>query len=163
MSENKSSFMFPWEKAAMRDDDMPDGLDILDQMAYTVLRAIYKSYSSGTISRENASMQKNKLRREYERAVLETKFQSNLCYHHEKTLRMTEMAKTLCRKEPTPENALKLCDAIDSLADNDARRPVILLEQGAKCPLCEKFFEADHAARKPNYCESCGSQLGWPA
>ena len=163
MSENQTRFTFPWETDAMHNNELPDGLDLIDQMAFTVLRGIYQGYNSGAISREAASEQKNKLRREYERAVQESNFQNSLCYHHEKLLRMTEMAKVLCRKDPTPENAVQLCDVLDGLTNIDTLRPVVLTPHGAKCPLCEKFFEKDHAARKPNYCESCGSQLGWPA
>jgi len=30
------------------------------------------------------------------------------------------------------------------------------------CPLCGNFFDPDHAARHPAYCEDCGCGLGWP-
>ena len=36
-----TGFSFPWEKAAMRGEELPDGLSLPDQMAYTCLRHIY--------------------------------------------------------------------------------------------------------------------------
>ena len=32
----------------------------------------------------------------------------------------------------------------------------------ANCPRCGKFFNPAHAARKPRFCEDCGTELRWP-
>ena len=43
---------FPFERAAMNDEDMPLGLDIADACFYTALRIIYKEYHNGVIDRK---------------------------------------------------------------------------------------------------------------
>lgn len=42
-------------------------------------------------------------------------FQGRLANHHSRILRDTEAAKTACRKDPTPENAMRFCDVLDGL------------------------------------------------
>ena len=50
-----TGFTFPWEKAAMHGEELPEGLSLPDQMAYTCLRNIYFLYYNTTISRDQAS------------------------------------------------------------------------------------------------------------
>ena len=50
-----TGFSFPWEKAAMRGEELPDGLSLPDQMAYTALRNTYRAYYDKTISRDAAA------------------------------------------------------------------------------------------------------------
>lgn len=38
---------------------------------------------------------------------------------------------------------------------------VILSEHGANCPCCRKFFNREHADRRPRFCEDCGAMLVW--
>ena len=45
-----TGFTFPWEKAAMHGEELPEGLSLPDQMAYTCLRNIYFLYYNKTIS-----------------------------------------------------------------------------------------------------------------
>lgn len=49
-----TGFTFPWEKAAMHGEELPEGLSLPDQMAYTCLRNIYFLYYNKTISRDQA-------------------------------------------------------------------------------------------------------------
>lgn len=37
----------------------------------------------------------------------------------------------------------------------------IVKEHGAICPCCGKFFNQEHATRKPRFCEDCGAMLVW--
>ena len=53
-----TGFSFPWEKAAMRGEELPDGLSLPDQMAYTALRNTYRAYYDKTISRDAAAAEK---------------------------------------------------------------------------------------------------------
>lgn len=99
----------------MRGDEMPDGLPLPDQMAYTTLRNIYQAYSRKTISREAATAEKMRLRREYQMAKDQWAFWDSLAQHHVKVIRNTEAANTACRKNPTPENALRLCNVLDGI------------------------------------------------
>lgn len=56
---------FPFERAAMNDEDMPHGLDIADACFYTALRIIYKAYHNGVIGREIGVELKKQLARAY--------------------------------------------------------------------------------------------------
>ena len=56
---------FPFERAAMNDEDMPSGLDIADAYFYAALRIIYKAYHNGVIGRKTGTELKNKLARSY--------------------------------------------------------------------------------------------------
>lgn len=99
----------------MNGAEMPGGLPLPDQMAYTTLRNIYRAYHDKTISRDMAAAEKQRLRREYEQMSEVWAFQGRLADHHSRILRDTEAAKTACRKSPTPENAVRLCNVLDGL------------------------------------------------
>lgn len=99
----------------MRGDEMPDNLPLPDQMAYTTLRNIYSAYYSKAISREAASLEKRRLVRQYENAKETWAFWDKLAAHHASILKDSEKARTLCRKNPSPENVLLLCDVIDGI------------------------------------------------
>lgn len=115
-----TGFTFPWENAAIHGDPMPSGLSLADQMAYTALRQIYHSYRTKAISREMAASEKVQLRRSYEKALEEQFFADKLTRHHVRVLKDSEAAKAVCRKNPTPENARRLCDVLDGLERMEA-------------------------------------------
>ena len=104
---------FPWEQAAQRGAEPPDGLPLADMMAYTALRNIYGAYREKRVDREQASREKRRLRREWEKAKEAEAFAGKLAAHHTRLIRAVERAVCDCRKEPTPENAVRLCDVID--------------------------------------------------
>lgn len=99
----------------MRGDEMPEGLSLPDQMAYTAMRNIYWSYHNNIISRDAAAAEKLRIRRTYTAAVEALEFWGKLANQRACLLRYTEAVKTACRKAPTAENALRLCDVIDGL------------------------------------------------
>lgn len=99
----------------MNGDELPPGLTLTDQMAYIALRGIYTQYRAKHISRACAQREKLKIRRRYEQAVSELSFQNKLIMHIVTLRRETELAKTACRKDPTKENAMRLCDVIDGI------------------------------------------------
>jgi len=76
----------------MNGDEMPDGLSLPAQMAYTTLRNIYDVYYRKSLSREAAAAEKRKLRRQYEMAMETLAFQDKLTDHHVRILRGSEMA-----------------------------------------------------------------------
>ena len=106
---------FPWEQEAQRGADMPDGLKLADQMAYAALRSIYHDFHEKRMDRGQASREKQLLRRSWEKAKEAEAFSDKLTAHHVRLIRATERVVCACRKDPTPENALRLCDAIDGL------------------------------------------------
>ena len=73
-----TGFSFPWEKAAMRGEELPDGLSLPDQMAYTALRNTYRAYYDKTISRDAAAAEKQRIRLAWERAVSRAAFDQRL-------------------------------------------------------------------------------------
>lgn len=108
-------WVFPWEKDAQKGMPMPDELSLPDQMAYTALRSIYESYRGKHITREQAAHEKRLLRREWEKARGAEAFGARLVSFRSKLLRDMEAVKTEVRKDPSPENALRLCDVIDGI------------------------------------------------
>lgn len=106
---------FPWERDAQKGFPMPEDLSLSDQMAYTALRNIYESYHGKRMDREQAAHEKRLLRREWEKARETEAFGARLAFFRSKLLRDTETVKTEVRKNPSPENALRLCDVIDGI------------------------------------------------
>ena len=94
---------------------MPEGLDLADMMAYTALRNIYGAYREKRMAREQASREKRLLRREWEKAREAGAFDRKITDYHVRLIRAVERASCACRKDPTPENAVRLCDVIDGL------------------------------------------------
>lgn len=103
----------------MRGEELPDGLSLPDQMPYTALRNTYRAYYDKTISRDAAAAEKQRIRLAWERAVSRAAFDQRLTTYHVKVIRETEAAKNAFRKDPTPANALRLCDAMDGLPPPD--------------------------------------------
>ncbi len=106
---------FPWEQEARSGADMPAGLPLVDMMAYTALRSIYRDFHEKRMARDQASREKRLLRREWEKAKSADAFCRKLTDHHVRLIRAVEQAVCACRKDPTPENALLLCNAIDGI------------------------------------------------
>ncbi len=51
----------PFERAAMRGEEMPSGLCLAEQRTYLALRLLYAEYRKGNIERERASAEKKKI------------------------------------------------------------------------------------------------------
>lgn len=106
---------FPWEREASRGAEMPDGLCLPDQMAYAALRSIYRDFHEKHMDREQAAREKRLIRREWEKAKEGEAFERKLSDYHVRLRRAVEQAACKFRKDPTVENALGLCDALDGL------------------------------------------------
>lgn len=81
-----TGFTFPWEKAAMHGEELPEGLSLPDQMAYTCLRNIYFLYYNKTISRDQAAAEKQRVRVQWERAASAAEFERKLSVHHARVI-----------------------------------------------------------------------------
>lgn len=151
------------EKLAMQGAAMPDSLPSAEQKFFQTMSHLYGRYHDKKIEQKQASAEKRQAYMALRREISEDTFRDNLVCHSEKLNRLKEIASCKCRKNPTEENALALCDVVDGLSMDDPARTVIKTEHGANCPICGSFFNQEHADRKPAYCENCGCRLGWDA
>jgi hypothetical protein len=149
------------EKLAMEGDRMPDGLPLAEQKFFQTMSFLYARFRNKMITPEAASVEKKQAYMALNREQKEETFKDNLVYHTERLNRMTESVKAKCRKNPSAEACIELCDVLDGFNTSDIRREAIKTEYGANCPVCGKFFNQDHANNKPNFCENCGCRLGW--
>lgn len=108
-------YAFPWEREAMQGAEMPDGLSIHDQMAYISLRTLYHDYHEKRLDRAMASAEKWRIVGAWQRAKDTAEFQRKLAFFSARVFKDTEAAKTAVRKNPSPENAIRLCNVIDGL------------------------------------------------
>lgn len=105
------------ERAAMKNEPMPDGLKIYDQMYFQALRHLYLQYNSRQMSREQGQIEKRKLTverdrlaRESESIIMYSKYyaevykalaQASSTYAKERTLAHADaMYKSLYRVAP---------------------------------------------------------------
>ncbi len=108
-------YAFPWEREAMRGAEMPDGLSLHDQMAYISLRTLYHDYHEKRMDRPTASAEKRRIIGAWDRAKRTAEFESRLALFHARLYKDTEGAKAAVRKDPGPENAIRLCNVLDGL------------------------------------------------
>lgn len=152
---------FTWEKLAAEQQPVPENLPLAEQRGFHATAALYARYYNKALSKEQAAEEKRKIKAALQNEIQMDNFRDNTAYEREKILRLSEQARIKARKEPTKENCLALVDTIDGILKNELQQNVILLEHGAVCPCCRKFFNQDHAYEKPRFCESCGAMLVW--
>lgn len=106
MSENNNAtgIVLPYENAAMRGEEMPTCLEYPDQVLFQALAYLYARYNEKHISREAAQKEKKKLLEEYR----QYQFRNELEKQWVEQIRLTELARAEYRKNPTPENGMKL-------------------------------------------------------
>lgn len=107
--------VFSWEEKAMNGEPMPDGLSLFDQAAYTAVRNIYAAYREGRLSKEAGSSEKKMVKRKYDQAKENEAFRNKIDIYHIKLHKQIEKAVTAVRKDPSPENALRLVDVLDGI------------------------------------------------
>lgn len=115
MSAPETGYAFPWEREAMQGAEMPDGLTIYDQMAYISLRTLYHDYHEKRLDRATASAEKRRIFGAWDRAKRTADFERKLAFFHARLYKDTEWAKTAVRKNPSPENAIRLVNVLDEL------------------------------------------------
>lgn len=106
---------FPFEQEARRGQPAPDGLSLIDRMAYTALRGIYGQFYDKKISQEQAGAEKQQLWQKWTQAKETEAFERKLQDYHVRLILGVERAVCRCRKEPTAENALYLCNVLDGI------------------------------------------------
>lgn len=104
------AFEFPFERAAMC-GEIPAGLDLIDTGACHRLAGIYKKmHDAGKTDSalHKARLEKEALRRDWE-------FERKGAAQIAQIWKETELAVSACRRNPTVENAIHLCDALHGL------------------------------------------------
>lgn len=115
MSYAEPGYSFPWEREAMKGAEMPDGLSMYDQMAYISLRTLYHDYHERRLDRATASAEKRRIALARDRSKHTADYENRLAVFRARVCKDTEKAKTMVRKDPSPENAMRLCDVLDGL------------------------------------------------
>ena len=108
MAESKL-LELPYEKIAMAGGEMPKGLEYPDQILFLELRLLYESYKRKLIDRDKATQEKVELLRTYEAHKIVDKMGKEWV----EVIRLTELARAKYRKNPCPENAMKLIEIIE--------------------------------------------------
>lgn len=102
---------FPYEHLAMRGEEMPDGMDSPDQAMYLKMRLLYDAYKKGVVTREVATREKAKLKKQYEFDCLLYQLDMKRI---EKFIK-AEIARAEYRKNRTLENADNLVKCLDGV------------------------------------------------
>ena len=104
--------------------EMPDGLSIHDQMAYIALRTLYHDFHEKRLDRATASAEKRRIFGAWDKAKRTAEFERKLAFFHARLYKETEWAKTDVRKNPSPENAIRLVNVLDGLGRYRPEEPM---------------------------------------
>lgn len=108
-TDSSTGVVLPWESAAIRGEEMPNGLEYPDQILFLQLRMLYSQKRHGTIDRETAIREKKKLLEEYK----VYRFRDSMEKEWVEIIKLTELARAEYRKNPTVENGMKLIQIIE--------------------------------------------------
>lgn len=101
----------------MRGEDIPASCKtVYDQMAFLSLRTIYRNFRDKRIERPAATAEKRKVLAVWDKAKRTAEFERKLAAYQARLHKDAERAATAVRKDPSPENAIMLCDVLDGLA-----------------------------------------------
>lgn len=156
-----------FEEYAMRGepipDTRPDGMSTTyhERFDHAFLRNLYWSLKNKIISREQGQIEKDKGLRQNEKLFNAREFERKCWENSARRTMAVDHAMMAYYHKRTLENADKLHKQLEWLAD-EVTVSVISNEHGANCPVCDAFFNLEHASRKPRFCEHCGCRLGWP-
>lgn len=103
-----ADYTYPYERAAMLGDEMPDGLDLPDQLTFLCLRRLYAQKRNGIIDRATGSSEKKNLGRQRNVWMERLHAEEKLAQHCAKMFRDIEAAANAYAKERTLENADRL-------------------------------------------------------
>lgn len=103
---------FPWERFAMSNEPMPDGLSLEEQTAYQALAHLYGRYRLKLLSREDGHTEKCKIQYEFDLRKRQAETDRKLAKHHADMLRKLEGAANAYAKNRTLENADRLYQAV---------------------------------------------------
>lgn len=116
-SEQSSGVVLPWEQAAIRGEEMPDGLSYPDQILFLCLRNLYAQKRAGIIDRDAAVREKKKLLDEYR----VYQFREKMGEEWVEQIKQTDIARAEYRKNRTLKNADKLVEIIEGRRFHSAK------------------------------------------
>lgn len=151
---------YAFEEAAMKNEPMPENLSVFESVIYVFLRMLYWSLHNGIISREQGQKEKDKTLKKFDKLFAAMKFERRCWENSAKRTLSVNHAMMMYRKNRTLENADNIVNQLEWI-DDELTVSVKPHDHGANCPICNKFFNQDHALRKPTFCEECGCRLGW--
>lgn len=107
--ENQKKTELPNERLALAGAPMPEGLEMPEQMLYQALASLYGRFRANLIDKESAAKEKQAIADAYHwyKKDYETSYAWIWILHN------VEIATSACRKDPTPENALALCEVLE--------------------------------------------------
>lgn len=97
--------VFPFERDAEQGMPMPDGLSLTDQLAYQFLKNLYERVKRGSVTREQAILEKGKMTHQYNLAKEELEAYSVLGNRWAGLLKRAEGAQIRYQMDRTLENA----------------------------------------------------------
>lgn len=151
---------FWFEEQAFNNEPMPENVTAYEACIYTFLRNLYWTYRKGIISKEQAQQEKELTIHKYDKEWEKRDFEIKCWENSARRTLAADHAMTMYRQNRTLENADNLVNKLEWL-DDEIAVAVKTHEHGTNCPVCNKFFNQDHAYRKPTFCEDCGCKLGW--
>ena len=105
-----------YERAAMDNEPMPDGLKLPDQMLYQALAWLYCRYHARQISREQGQIEKRKLYVTYDRLKREAESVTQMSKYYADVYTALAQASSAYAKERTLEHADAMYEALYHIA-----------------------------------------------
>lgn len=102
-----------YERAAMRQEPIPDGLDLIDCWMFESLSALYFRFFQKAISQERGRAEKKKLYHKYEVYRNKEKWEGVMYRWNSDLRKAVEATQNAYRKNRTLENADALSAALD--------------------------------------------------
>lgn len=97
--------VFPYERRAEQGEPMPDGLALPDQLAYQFLKNLYDRIRRGSVTREQAALEKGRMTHQYNLAKETLSRYSALGDRWSELLKRAEEAQIRYQMDRTLENA----------------------------------------------------------
>jgi len=104
-----------FERAAMKNEPMPNGLDIIDAAMYQSLATLYARFHAGAITREKAAAEKGKMLHSYEKQRTQRDYELSLYKHRAELFRQINNAADDYAKNRTLANADRMYEIIYGL------------------------------------------------
>lgn len=148
------------EIMAYRGEPTPRALDWRTSVEYIAKRYLYASNRINLITKDAAAQEFHRIQAELNQITAAQEFERRCWENSAKRTLAIDHARLMYRQNKSIELADVLVDRLDWM-DDECAVPVKMIERGANCTICGRFFNREHADRKPVFCEDCGCRLGW--